>query len=220
MDHVKTLSLFPIDPLHVLLLGPMRDLMPILSNKFPSQIEDFLARHNLKDNEGIGGTFAGTFCLQIEFQPFNSKYIIGPSIRRLLTDEVLTDLQSSLQSEDGDVAVAVVAYMRALRELYHVCVAKNLDSNFASYIEEYTFRFTALFHMVKLPWTLKQHIILEHLGEFFTDHNVTLRATSGEYIESVYSSLWRLEEIHGLHTEDNAYWPLLVFTYLLPNQIS
>ena len=63
MDHVKTLSLFPIDPLHVLLLGPINDLIPILSDSFPSQIEDFLRRHNLKHNEGIGGNFAGKLSL-------------------------------------------------------------------------------------------------------------------------------------------------------------
>ena len=55
MDHVRTLSLFPIDPLHVLLLGPINDLIPILRNKFPKQIDEFLARHNLKNNEVIGG---------------------------------------------------------------------------------------------------------------------------------------------------------------------
>ena len=131
--------------------------------------------------------------------------MIGPSIRKLLTEEFLIDLQSSLQSNiqpvDDNIAEAVVAYMRALRELYHVSVAKDLDPNFSSYIKEYRMTFTPLFQMLRLPWTLKQHIILEHLGEFFSIHNVTLRATSGEYIESVHSSLRRLEEIHGLHTE-------------------
>ena len=129
--------------------------------------------------------------------------MLGPSIRRLLTEELLIDLQSSLQSiDDNDnVASPVVDYMRALRDLYHVCVAKDLDSNFAKHIQEYRLRFTTLFKMVKLPWTLKQHIILEHLGEYFSLHRVTLRATSGEYIESVHSSLRRLEEIHNLHTE-------------------
>ena len=67
MDHVKTLSLFPIDPLHVILLGPINDLMPLLRKKFPKQIDDFLARHNLKNNEGIGGTFAGQQLSLISF---------------------------------------------------------------------------------------------------------------------------------------------------------
>ena len=58
-----------------------------------------------------------------------------------------------------------------------------------------------IYLMVKLPWTLKQHIILEHLGEYFSLHRVTLRATSGKYIESVHSSSRRLEEIHNLHLE-------------------
>ena len=60
-------SLFPIDPIHVILLGPINDLMPLLRKKFPKQIDDFLARHNLKNNEGIGGTFAGQQLSLISF---------------------------------------------------------------------------------------------------------------------------------------------------------
>ena len=65
--------------------------------------------------------------------------MLGPSIRRLLTEELLIDLQSILQSiDDNDnVASQVVDYMRALWELYHIYVAKNLDSNFAKYIQSY-----------------------------------------------------------------------------------
>ena len=126
--------------------------------------------------------------------------MIGPSIRRLLTEELLTDLQTTL-SVDARVAEPVVNYLRALRELYHVSVAKELNPEFGLYIDLYKRKFTVLFKMIKLPWTLKQHIICDHLGEYFTRQNITLRATSGEYIESVHSSLRRLEEIHGLHTE-------------------
>ena len=73
MDHVRTLSLLPIDPLHVLLLGPINDLMPILRDKFPEKIDAFLSKHNLKNNEGIGGTFAGTFLSLIYFLTFKFK---------------------------------------------------------------------------------------------------------------------------------------------------
>ena len=144
--------------------------------------------------------FIGTFI--VPHFTFNNLIlcILGHSIRKLLNEELLVDLQSLLV-DDQAVALPVVQYLRALRELYHVCVAKHLDGNFESFIEEYRLRFTALFQLVKLPWTLKQHIIVEHLGEYFSLHRVTLRATSGEYIESVHSSLRRLEEIHGLHTE-------------------
>ena len=74
------------------------DLIPILRNKFPKQIADFLARHNLKNNEGIGGTFAGTFI--VPHFTFNNLIlcILGPSIRKLLNEELLVDLHSSLQS--------------------------------------------------------------------------------------------------------------------------
>ena len=73
--------------------------------------------------------------------------MLGPSIRRLLTEELLIDLQSSLQSiDDNDnVASLVVDYMRDLRELYHIYVAKNLDSNFAKYIQSYLGRIGSFF---------------------------------------------------------------------------
>ena len=61
--------------------------------------------------------------------------MLGPSIRRLLTEELLIDLQSS----------PVVDYMRALRELYHICVTKDLDSNFAKYIQSYLGRIGSFF---------------------------------------------------------------------------
>ena len=61
--------------------------------------------------------------------------MLGPSIRRLLTEELLIDLQSI--DDNDNVASPVVDYMRALRELYHICVTKDLDSNFAKYIQSY-----------------------------------------------------------------------------------
>ena len=90
------------------------DLIPILRNKFPKQIADFLARHNLKNNEGIGGTFAGTFI--VPHFTFNNLIlcILGPSIRKLLNEELLVDLHSSLQSllvDDQAVALPVVQYL-------------------------------------------------------------------------------------------------------------
>ena len=73
--------------------------------------------------------------------------MLGPSIRRLLTEELLIDLQSSLQSiDDNDnVASPVVDYMRALWELYHICVTKDLDSNFAKYIQSYLGQISSFF---------------------------------------------------------------------------
>ena len=61
--------------------------------------------------------------------------MLGPSIRRLLTEELLIDLQSI--DDNDNVASPVVDYMRALRELYYICVTKDLDSNFAKYIPSY-----------------------------------------------------------------------------------
>ena len=103
----------------------------------------------------------------------------------------MSDLKNSLDKDEegAKVSAHVVAYMRALRELYHVCVAKDLDINWADFIDKYKVAFRVMFDELKLPWTLKQHIIHDHLGEWFTDQNVTLRATSGEYIESCHSAL-------------------------------
>ena len=69
--------------------------------------------------------------------------MLGPSIRRLLTEELLIDLQSI--NDNDYVASPVVDYMRALRELYHICVTKDLDSNFAKYIQSYLGRIGSFF---------------------------------------------------------------------------
>ena len=115
----------------------------------------------------------------------------------------MDDLQASLNKNVDAVSVSVhvVEYMRSLRELYKISVAKDLNLEFGTFIDDYKKRFKVLFRMLRLPWTLKQHIICDHLGEYFSRYRITLRVTSGEYIESCHSSLRRLEEIHGLHTE-------------------
>ena len=59
MDHVPVLHLFPIDPLHILLLGPINNLVPILRQRFTVVMDEFFTKHNLKSSEGIGGTMAG-----------------------------------------------------------------------------------------------------------------------------------------------------------------
>ena len=69
--------------------------------------------------------------------------MLGPIIRRLLTEELLIDLQS-IDNNDY-VASPVVDYMRALWELYHICVTKDLDSNFAKYIQSYLGRIGSFF---------------------------------------------------------------------------
>ena len=122
----------------------------------------------------------------------------------MLTEEKLEDLQSSLSGDvdAASISVPVVQYMRSLREVYKLSVAKELDhNNFGPLIDDYKKKFKVLFKKIRLPWTLKQHIICDHLSEYFSRYGITVRVTSGEYIESVHSSLRRLEEIHGLHTE-------------------
>ena len=68
------------DPLHINILGPPNDVIDLLEDLYPVEMkEEFYMRHNLKKSgEGPGGKFA------------------GPSIKYILREEVLKDLESTL----------------------------------------------------------------------------------------------------------------------------
>ena len=51
---------FSIDPLHVVYLGPVNDILTVLENKYPDVMNQFYSDLSLtKKGQGIGGTFNG-----------------------------------------------------------------------------------------------------------------------------------------------------------------
>ena len=62
-------------------------------------------------------------------------------------------------------------------------------------------KFLALHDSIGLPDTLKQYIVVTHVPEYFRHHNVTLRASSEEYLESTHSALRNIEERFSVRTK-------------------
>ena len=166
----------------IFVLGPPNDLITVLRklsktkaimNKF---IEDMKWRP-----EGRGGKFA------------------GPTMR-LFLEQYCVELGTRLESVSPRLAKQVVEYCQSLWTLYKVSVAKELVNNWKFFTDDYTKKFQVLHRRIGLMDTLKQHIIVTHVPEYFALHGVTLRASSEEYLESTHSVLRMMEERSRLRT--------------------
>ena len=151
--------------------------------------EMFYERHNLKKRgEGPGGQFN------------------GPSIKYILQEHILKDLESTLPSTSG--ALEYTDYLRSIREVHSMCTAKNLDPNYKSIIETFSNNFHELFLEDKLNMTLKIHVIIHHYPTYFEKTGTTMKYTNGEFTESCHSSLRKSEEMHGLRVKKNLGTPM------------
>ena len=81
----------------------------------------------------------------------------GPSIRKILRETSLTDLELMLPDE---YAKPVVEYLRATRKIYELCMARHVAPDYHLHFEEFRKAFLVLRKLIKLPWTLKVHCIL------------------------------------------------------------
>ena len=142
-----------------------------------TKIESFCKKHSLKP-EGQGGKFA------------------GPSIRKLYK-KLLPAFKEVL---DPEIREPVISYMEALWKLYLISVAKRLCDNHQWYFEDYERKFLIVHDLINLSYTLKQQVIISHVKEYFDHHQVTLRASSDEYVESCHSQLRLCEERHRVRT--------------------
>ena len=132
--------------------------------------------------EGRGGKFA------------------GPTMRLFLT-EYCYELGERLKAVSPRLAKQVVDFCESLWSLYKVSVAKFLNPNYDKFIKDYTVKFMALHKSIGLMFTLKQHIIISHVKEYFDVTKETLRCTSEEYLESTHSALRQMEERFRLRTK-------------------
>ena len=147
--------------------------------------DEFYRKHNLKKSgEGPGGKFN------------------GPSIKYILKDKVLNDLESKLPTHS--IALEFTKYFKCIRELHLACTAKTLNlSETKRVIDNYTNQFYHLFMEYNLSMTLKVHIIIHHYQYFFTKSGQTMRLTNGDFVETCHSSLRKSEETHGFKVKKN-----------------
>ena len=142
--------------------------------------EEFYLRHNFKKSEeGPGGKFN------------------GPSIKYILKETVLEDLESTLPNFSIDEQFT--NYLRSIRELHTVCTSKKLNLQKAKMvIDDFSQHFYNLYTEFNLSLTLKCHIIIHHYLYFFEKTGKTMRLTNGEFTESCHSTLRQSEERHNL----------------------
>ena len=105
----EVLFLFPPDPLHVNLLGPVNDVLDLLEEMYPCEMkEEYYLKHCLnKTGEMPGGKFN------------------GPSIKHILLEDMLIDLENILPT--SEIAQDFTNHLRDIRELHKMCVAKELQ---------------------------------------------------------------------------------------------
>ena len=150
------------DPLHINILGPPNDVLELLEELYPVEMkEEFYLRHNLKKSgEGPGGKFN------------------GPSIKYVLREEVLKDLESTLPT--FSIAEQFTNHLRSIRELHRVCTSKKLNLKEAKKaIGNFSDNFYNLYMEFELSMTLKTHIIIHHYLYFFQTTRKTMRWTNG-----------------------------------------
>ena len=177
-EDMPTILLFPPAPLHINLLGAASDAIENGEEKFPVEFKDeFYPKFNLKKSgEGVGGKFA------------------GPSIKKILEQEVLNELESVLPN--SEYAQDLTDYLKTVRNLHQMCTAKDLK-DYESVIEDFRTKFMVMFEKHDLSWTLKIHVILDHYSFYFKKTKKTLRHTNDEFPESAHSTLRKSEETHG-----------------------
>ena len=81
----------------------------------------------------------------------------GPSIRKILRETSLSDLEEMLPEK---YAKPVVEYLRATRHVYELCMARHVAPDFHRQFDEFRRTFLVLNSLISLPWTLKCHVIL------------------------------------------------------------
>ena len=138
--------------------------------------DEFYKRHCLsKTGEGPGGKFNGV------------------SIKYILDEKILEDLEATLPTYE--VAVDFTNYLRSIRDIHQVCLAKEVDlEKSKKVLEDVSSKFYHLFMEHNLNMTLKVHIILHHYQSYFEKYGKTMRHTNGEFTESCYSTLRKSEE--------------------------
>ena len=174
---IPVILLLKPDPLHINILGPPNDVLELLEELYPVEMKDeFYVRHNLrKSGEGPGGKFN------------------GPSIKYILREEVLKDLESTLPT--FSITEQFSNYLRSIRDLHRVCTAKKLNLKEAKkVINNFSDQFYNLYMEFDLSMTLKTHIIIHHYMYFFQKTKKTMRLTNGEFHESCHSTLRQSEE--------------------------
>ena len=91
----------------------------------------------------------------------------------------------------------VISYLKNLREIHRVCLAKEIDPDYEVILANFEDNFNYLYDNFDLNMTYKVHVIIHHFKTYFEMTNTTMRVTNGEFVETLHNSLRIHEENHG-----------------------
>ena len=70
-------------------------------------------------------------------------------------------LKADLEEMLKEYGKPVCEYLRATRKVYELSMAQDVSPDYPEHFEEFRRTFLVLHKMVKLPWTLKVHILMK-----------------------------------------------------------
>ena len=105
----------------------------------------------------------------------------------------LTDLENSVPGSEHFVNT-----LRALGELHNMVKREGLSADHKTTVNTFMLKWDLLHHLYGIHYTLKIHIIKDHLTERLTETGETLHEVNDEHVESAHHFVRKLEEDHQL----------------------
>ena len=175
-EHLEIILLLPPDALHVILLGPVQDIITTLKKLYPDLMTAFFLRCGIgKRRSQIAGNFT------------------GGELKMILRERNLAHLAQII-----DHGVEVTQCLRSLRELHKMCVKKDYSPDHQDYIDDYARKFKVMRSLKLMSFTTKSHIILSHIGYYMTKTKLSLYTADTSATESTHSGFKTSQKVHNL----------------------
>ena len=70
-----------------------------------------------------------------------------------------------------------------------MCIAEVFDENSEILLNVFKYRFDKLYENLRLPMTLKIHVIVDHYGDYFKETGKNFKLTNGEHHEAIHHTI-------------------------------
>ena len=158
------INMIPPPPLHTILLGPVNHVLKELEQRYPKILKT-LSKLHIQRSKYHGRSFEGNQCRAIL-----------KKVHLLEIPPVLVEFKDVLLSID---------------QLYQLCNSQLLSSNYHKTIDNFRSAWYKLVDEYNISTTPKEHILLDHLEDYFENCNVTLIKTSDELTENMHQVMNR-----------------------------
>ena len=146
-EQLPVLLVAPPDTLHCVDLGPPNQLLKILHNKWPTQLEDIYHAVGMPERSSLyGGNFNGNHIRQMWQERNLGQFLVLPN---------------------GE---EIVRYLRSLRLVHEISLSRALPSSYPVVMAEFRAAFEVVFRLGYTNWTPKCHIVYSHFEVCFYKH--------------------------------------------------